>query len=45
MIQFGEFIFDAKQARLLTLNGQSDVTLEPKLFELLALFIAKPNEI
>jgi len=43
MIQFGEFNLDTKQARLFC--QESEIALEPKLFELLILFINQPNTI
>jgi DNA-binding winged helix-turn-helix (wHTH) protein len=43
MIQFGEFILDSKQARL-SYQGK-EVAIEPKLFELLLLFVQQPNSI
>jgi|GEM_PF-288797 len=43
MIQFGEFTLDEKQARLLC--QAKEIVIEPKLFELLVLFVNKPNTI
>jgi DNA-binding winged helix-turn-helix (wHTH) protein/Tol biopolymer transport system component len=43
MIQFGEFILDSKQARL-SCQGK-ELAIEPKLFELLLLFVNQPNTI
>lgn len=43
MIKFGEFILDRKQARL-SCQGK-ELAIEPKLFELLLLFINQPNTI
>ncbi|WP_167346348.1 winged helix-turn-helix domain-containing protein [Pseudoalteromonas arabiensis] len=43
MIQVGEYIVDSEQARLLEKNTMKEVTIEPKLFELLLFFIQQPN--
>ena len=43
MIQFGEFTLDSKQERLLC-EGKY-IAIEPKLFELLLLFVNQPNTI
>lgn len=43
MMQFGEFTLDEKQARLL--RQQEEISIEPKLFELLLLFVNQPNTI
>ena len=43
MIKFGEFILDSKQARL-SCQGK-ELAIEPKLFELLLLFVNQPNTI
>ena len=43
MIQFGEFTLDSKQARLS--SQDKDLAIEPKLFELLLLFVNQPNTI
>lgn len=55
MLQFGDFIYDAEQQRLLLNNSKNkahfdksqlqEVEIEPKLLELLAFFISKPNTI
>lgn len=45
MFQFGDFILDAKQQRLLELGSNVEVAIEPKLIELLVLFIEQPNSI
>lgn len=55
MLQFGDFVYDAEQQRLLLNKGNNkasldkpelkEVEIEPKLFELLALFVSKPNTI
>ncbi|WP_042143223.1 MULTISPECIES: winged helix-turn-helix domain-containing protein [unclassified Pseudoalteromonas] len=41
MIQFGGFILDSKQTRLLY-QGQ-ELAIDPKLFELLVIFVNQPN--
>lgn len=43
MMQFGEFTLDDKQARLLC--KKKEIAIEPKLFELLLLFVNQPNTI
>ncbi|MDO6425740.1 winged helix-turn-helix domain-containing protein [Thalassotalea sp. 1_MG-2023] len=43
MIRIGEFIFDTEQARLVC--QEKEIALEPKLFELLLLFVNQPNTI
>ncbi len=43
MIQFGEFTLDSKQARLSCRD--KELPIEPKLFELLLLFVNQPNAI
>ncbi len=43
MIKFGEYILDVEDVRLLHVNGNSEILIEPKLFELLLLFIERPN--
>ncbi|WP_339720699.1 winged helix-turn-helix domain-containing protein [uncultured Paraglaciecola sp.] len=43
MLQLGEFILDCKQARLFC--GDDELAIEPKLFELLLLFVDHPNSI
>ena len=43
MIKFGEFTLDSKQARL-SCQGK-EIAIEPKLFELLLLFVNQPNTI
>lgn len=43
MFQFGDFILDVKKQRLLAVVSQSEVAIEPKLLELLVLFIERPN--
>jgi DNA-binding winged helix-turn-helix (wHTH) protein len=43
MIQFGEFTLDSKQQRLS--YQDKEVEIEPKLFELLLLFVNQPNTI
>ncbi len=43
MMQIGEFILDKKQARLL--RQDKEIAIEPKLFELLLLFVNQPNTI
>jgi DNA-binding winged helix-turn-helix (wHTH) protein/Tol biopolymer transport system component len=43
MMQFGEFTLNSKQARLL--YQDKELTIEPKIFELLLLFVNKPNTI
>jgi DNA-binding winged helix-turn-helix (wHTH) protein/Tol biopolymer transport system component len=43
MIKFGEFTLDSEQARL-SCQGK-ELAIEPKLFELLLLFVAQPNAI
>jgi DNA-binding winged helix-turn-helix (wHTH) protein/Tol biopolymer transport system component len=43
MMQFGDFTLDNKQARLLC-QGK-EIAIEPKLFELLLLFVNQPNTI
>jgi DNA-binding winged helix-turn-helix (wHTH) protein len=43
MIKFGEFILDSKQARLS--SEDKELAIEPKLFELLLLFVNQPNTI
>lgn len=54
MLQFGDFIYDAEQQRLLLNKSNNkhldksqlqEVEIEPKLLELLAFFISKPNTI
>lgn len=42
-MQFGEFTLDNKQTRLLC--QEKEIAIEPKLFELLLLFINQPNSI
>ena len=42
-MQFGEFTLDDKQARLIFQD--KDVAIEPKLFELLLMFVNQPNTI
>ncbi|XQW85307.1 winged helix-turn-helix domain-containing protein [Thalassotalea piscium] len=43
MIKFGEYILDVEHARLLDASGNSEILIEPKLFELLLLFVERPN--
>lgn len=43
MIKFGEYILDVENARLLGASGNSEIFIEPKLFELLLLFVERPN--
>lgn len=43
MFQFGDFILDDKKQRLLTVINKSEVAIEPKLLELLLIFIKQPN--
>lgn len=43
MVQFGEFTLDKKQARLLCQG--TEIAIEPKLYELLLLFVNQPNSI
>ena len=43
MYQFGEFIFDDSQQTLLAVDSKQALSIEPKLLELLCLFIKKPN--
>jgi len=43
MIKFGEFTLDDKQARLFCQD--KEISIEPKLFELLLLFVKQPNSI
>lgn len=43
MIKFGEYILDVEHARLIGASGNSEIIIEPKLFELLLLFIERPN--
>ena len=55
MLQFGDFVYDAEQQRLLLNKSNNkahldksqlqEVEIEPKLLELLAFFISKPNTI
>jgi DNA-binding winged helix-turn-helix (wHTH) protein len=42
-MKFGEFTLDEKQARLLC--QEKEIAIEPKLFELLLLFVNQPNTI
>ncbi|MBU2970811.1 winged helix-turn-helix domain-containing protein [Pseudoalteromonas sp. C2R02] len=43
MIQFGGFILDRKQTRLL--YQDKELAIDPKLFELLMIFVSQPNTI
>ena len=43
MIQIGKHRIDIKQARLFIEDSNSPIPIEPKLCELLSLFISKPN--
>lgn len=43
MYQFGEFIFDDSQQTLMAVDSKQALSIEPKLLELLCLFIKKPN--
>lgn len=45
MIKFGEFILDVEHSRLLNASGNSEILIEPKIFELLLLFIEHPNAV
>lgn len=45
MKQFGAFVFDFKQSRLLCKETKKEVEIEHKLFELLSLFVEQPNTI
>lgn len=45
MIEFGQYIFDEQTGRLLTKNNYQEVQIDPKLFELLTLFVEQPNKI
>ena len=43
MIKFGEYLLDIKHSRLLNSSDNSEITIEPKIFELLRLFVEHPN--
>ena len=43
MIKFGGYLLDVSGTRLLSVNSKSEILIEPKLFELLLLFIERPN--
>ena len=43
MIRFGRFILDTSSSKLL--KGPVEVPIEPKLYQLLQLFLAKPNQV
>lgn len=45
MIQFGEFIFDSSNARVVTIADGQELPIEPKLVTLLSLFLEQPNTI
>ena len=45
MKQVGEFVVDVEQGTLRHKETQQEVIIEPKLFELLLLFIAQPNNL
>ncbi|ASP47054.1 winged helix-turn-helix domain-containing protein [Cognaticolwellia beringensis] len=45
MIKFGEYILDVEHSRLLNASGNSEIFIEPKIFELLLLFIERPNAV
>ena len=45
MKQVGEFVVDVEQRTLRHKETQQEVIIEPKLFELLLLFIAQPNNL
>lgn len=45
MKKFGEFFFDSERQRLRHANTNKEVEIDHKLFELLSLFIEKPNTI
>ncbi|WP_448566472.1 winged helix-turn-helix domain-containing protein [Thalassotalea ganghwensis] len=45
MIKFGEYILDVEHSRLLNSSDKSEILIEPKIFELLLLFIERPNAV
>lgn len=45
MIKFGEYILDIEHSRLLNASDNSEILIEPKTFELLRLFIERPNAV
>lgn len=45
MIKFGEYILDVEHSRLLNASDNSEILIEPKIFELLLLFVERPNAI
>ena len=45
MIKFGEYILDVEHSRLLSASGNSEILIEPKIYELLLLFIERPNAV
>ncbi len=45
MIKFGEYLLDIEHSRLLNASGHSEIFIEPKIFELLLLFIERPNAV
>ncbi|WP_105188906.1 winged helix-turn-helix domain-containing protein [Pseudoalteromonas sp. T1lg48] len=45
MIKFGDYILDSEHSCLLNASDNSEILIEPKLFELLLLFIERPNAV
>lgn len=43
MIKFGEYLLDIEHSRLLNASDNSEIPIEPKIFELLRLFVERPN--
>jgi len=45
MIKFGDYILDVEHARLLNASSNAEILMEPKIFELLLLFIERPKAV
>lgn len=45
MIKFGEYTLDVEHSRLLNASDNSEILIEPKIFELLLLFVERPNAV
>lgn len=45
MMKFGEYLLDIKHSRLLNASDNAEKLIEPKVFELLLLFVERPNAV